>query len=145
MKRFLSTRPKPGGLLARAGLLAALVAVSVGSVIDPGTTTAAGLDDKLQHVLAFALLALLCCTAMPERARWRWVLPVLLGCYCRVHQVGGAELPAASSSSNTTSSVAPSPVLVCTLTSWWLRSRVVRLSSWAGCGGATEQWLVAWQ
>jgi len=50
MKRFLYTRPKPGGLLSRAGLLAALVAVSVGSVIDPGTTAAAGLNDKLQHV-----------------------------------------------------------------------------------------------
>ena len=59
MRRFLYTRPKPGGLLARAGLLAALVAVSVGSVIDPGTTAAAGLNDKLQHVLAFALLGLL--------------------------------------------------------------------------------------
>jgi VanZ family protein len=79
MRRFLYTRPKPGGLLARAGLLAALVAVSVGSVIDPGTTAAAGLNDKLQHVLAFALLGLLGCAAMPERARWRWVLPVLLG------------------------------------------------------------------
>ena len=31
------------------------------------------------NVLAFAFLGLLSCAAMPERARWRWVLPVLLG------------------------------------------------------------------
>jgi VanZ family protein len=68
-----------GSTLARATFGAALLGVFAGAVADPGQTPAAGLNDKLQHGLAFGLLALLACLAMPDRHRWRFVLPLLLG------------------------------------------------------------------
>jgi VanZ family protein len=68
-----------GSTPARAVFGGALIGVLAGAVADLGQTPAASLNDKVQHVLAFGLLALLACRAMPNRPRWRFVLPLLFG------------------------------------------------------------------
>lgn len=69
----------PGGGVARTLFVLALLVVSVGSVIDTGSSPAVTLNDKLQHVLAFGLLALLARAAYPRCPPWTRVLPGLLG------------------------------------------------------------------
>ncbi len=70
----------PGSGAARALFGLALLVVSVGSVIDTGSSPAVTLNDKLQHVLAFGLLAFFARAAFPICPPWTRVLPGLL-CY----------------------------------------------------------------
>lgn len=69
----------PGSEATRALFALALLVVSVGAVIDAGSSPAATLNDKIQHVLAFGLLAVLASVAFPRSSPWTRVLPGLLG------------------------------------------------------------------
>ena len=69
----------PGGGAARALFVLALLVISVGSVIDAGSSPAVTLNDKLQHILGFGLLALLAHAAFPRCSPWTRILPGLLG------------------------------------------------------------------
>ncbi len=75
---FTRSNPSANGLF-RVVFLVLLLLVSIGSVMDFGSTPAAALNDKLQHILAFAALGGLGGAGWPLRHRWAFVLPLLLG------------------------------------------------------------------
>lgn len=79
MSARLSVLFSPGSVASRGLLAAALVSVFVASVLDPGGTPAVGVNDKLQHLFAFAVLGFLARRAMPRQDRWRVILPLMLG------------------------------------------------------------------
>lgn len=58
--------------------LSAVLGVLVGSVIDTGPSALQDVDDKLQHLFAFALLAVLASGGFPQLPLWRTLVPALL-------------------------------------------------------------------
>ena len=67
-------------LLARVVFVMALIAVSIGAVLDLGHSPVVRWNDKFEHVAAFAVLAWLACAAYPRAQRWQQVFARLL-CY----------------------------------------------------------------
>lgn len=66
-------------ILWRSAFLLSASIVLAGSVIDTGSSVVSGLDDKLQHLLAFAGLAVMGCMGFPHLPVRTVLLPALLG------------------------------------------------------------------
>ena len=71
--------PEPGSATSRVVFGAIALAVLVASVVDPGDTPVAGVNDKFGHVLAFAVLGLSGGRAWPDVPRVRVLIPALWG------------------------------------------------------------------
>ena len=67
-----------GPLLARVAFVTALIAVSIGAVLDLGHSPVVRWNDKFEHIGAFALLAFLACAAYPRAQRWQRVFARVL-------------------------------------------------------------------
>lgn len=64
--------------LWRSVFFVAASIVLAGSLIDTGTSAVSGIDDKLQHLLAFAGLAATATLGFPRLSVWAILLPALL-------------------------------------------------------------------
>ena len=72
-------RSLAGGTFSRVVFVCAASAAFIGAVIDPGQSPVAAVNDKAQHVCAFAVLGLFSCFAFPPRDLWQFHLPFLAG------------------------------------------------------------------
>lgn len=66
-------------ILWRSAFLLSASIVLAGSVIETGSSVVSGLDDKLQHLLAFAGLAVMACMGFPQLPVRTVLLPALIG------------------------------------------------------------------